>query len=65
METCCATLVPLFFDGSSSFLEVTLKTVKAWKMLNFSKIPWFTSELAALEQSMNTVVTTLPLLCLT
>ena len=43
------TLVPSFLDGSSSFLQITRPTVKAWMGLNFGKIPSLTSELAALE----------------
>ena len=43
------TLVQSFFDGSSSFLQVTSPTIKAWKNLNFGKIPLLTSELVALE----------------
>ena len=43
------TLVPSFSNGSSSFLQVTRSTIKAWIGLSFSKIPSLTSELAALE----------------
>ena len=43
------TLVPSFSNGSSSFLQVTRSTIKAWMGLNFGKIPSLTSELAALE----------------
>ena len=43
------TLVPTFSNGSSSFLQVTRSTMKAWMGLNFGKIPSLTSELAALE----------------
>ena len=32
------TLVPSFLDGSSSFLQVTRKTIKAGMSLNFGKI---------------------------
>ena len=55
------TLVPSFLDGSSSFMQITRPTIKAWMGLNFSKIPSLTSELAALEHQklMNNVVTTL------
>ena len=42
------TLVPSFFDGSSSFLQVTRTIIEAWTSLNFSKIPSLTTELAAL-----------------
>ena len=44
------TLVPSFFDGSSSFLQVTRTTIKAQMYLNFDKIPSPTAELAALER---------------
>ena len=43
------TLVPSFLDGSSSFLQITRPTIKAWMGLNFGKIPSLTSELAALS----------------
>ena len=43
------TLVPSFYNGSSSFLQVTRSAMKAWMGLNFSKIPSLTSELAALK----------------
>ena len=44
------TLVPSFSEGSSSFLQVTRSTIKAWVGLNFGKIPSLTSELDALER---------------
>ena len=47
------TLVPSFLDGSSSFLQKTRPTIKAWMGLNFGKIPLLTSELAALERQKN------------
>ena len=47
------TLVLSFLDGSSSFLQITRPTIKAWMGLNFSKIPSLTSELAALERQKN------------
>ena len=47
------TLVPLFFNWSSSFLQVTRSTIKAWMGLNFGKIPSLTMELAALERLKN------------
>ena len=47
------TLVPSFSDGSSSFLQVTRPTIKAWMSLNFGQIPFLTSELAALEHLKN------------
>ena len=46
-------LVPSFFNGSSSFLQVTRSTIKAWMGLNFIKIPPLTMELAALERLKN------------
>ena len=55
-------LVPSFFNGSSSLLQVTRSAIKAWMSLNFGKIPSLTWELAALERlkkSMNNVVTSL------
>ena len=47
------TLVHSFLDGSSSFLQITRPTIKAWMSLNFGKIPPLTSELAALERLKN------------
>ena len=47
------TLVPSFLDGSSSFLQITRPTIKAWMGLNYGKIPSQTSELAALEHQKN------------
>ena len=47
------TLVPPFLDGSSSFLQITRPTIKAWICLNLGKIPSLTSELAALERQKN------------
>ena len=47
------TLVPLFLDGSSSFLQITRPAIKAQKGSNFCKIPSLTSELAALERHKN------------
>ena len=47
------TLVPSFFNGSSSFLQVTRSTIKAWMGLNFGKIPLLNLELAALERVKN------------
>ena len=43
------TLVLSFFDGSSSFLQITIPTIKARMSLNFGKIPSLNSELAALK----------------
>ena len=39
------TLRPSFLDGSSSFLQITRPTIKAWMGLNFGKIPSLTLEL--------------------
>ena len=47
------TLVPSFSNGSSSILQVTRSTIKAWMGLNFGKIPLLTSELAAIERVKN------------
>ena len=47
------TLVPSFLDGSSSFLQITRPTIKAWMGLNFGKIPSLISELTALERQKN------------
>ena len=43
------TVVPSFFNGSSSFLQVTRTTIKSWMSLNFCQIQQLTTELAALE----------------
>ena len=43
------TLVPSFFDESSSFFQVTRTTITALRSLNFIKIPPPATELAALE----------------
>ena len=48
-----ATLSSHFFDGSSSFLQVTSPTLKSWMSLNFGKIPSLTLEIAALEHLKN------------
>ena len=47
------TVVPSFLDGSSSFLQITRPTIKAWTGLNFGKTPSLTWELAALERQKN------------
>ena len=47
------TLVPSFWEGSSSFLQVTRPTIKAWMSLNLGQIPSLTKELAALEHLKN------------
>ena len=46
-------LVLSILNGSSSFLQVTMSTIKAWMGLNFGKISSLTSELAALERLKN------------
>ena len=43
------TLVPSFLNGSSTFLQVTRATIKAWMNLNFCQIQQLTTELVALE----------------
>ena len=47
------TLEPSVLEGSSSFLQISRPTIKAWMGLNFGKIPSLTSELAALERQKN------------
>ena len=49
-ENLVSTLAPSFLIGSSSFLQVTRSTIKAWMILNFGRIPPLSSELAALER---------------
>ena len=41
--------MPSFLIGSSSFLQVTRTTIKAWMSFNFGGISPLTAELAALE----------------
>ena len=41
--------MPSFLIGSSSFLQVTRTTIKAWMSFNFGRISPLTAELAALE----------------
>ena len=48
-----STLVCLFLDGSSSFLQVTRTTIKAWMSLNFCLMPSPTTEFPALERLKN------------
>ena len=43
----------LILNGSSSFLQTIMTTIKARMSMNFSKIPLLTSELAALEHQKN------------
>ena len=45
-----STLAPLFLIGSSSFLQVTITTIKSRIGLKFSKIHPGTAELPALER---------------
>ena len=47
------TLVLSNLNGSSAFLHIIRTTIKAWMSLNFSKIPFLTLELAALERQKN------------
>ena len=42
-------LVSSFLDGSSSFLQETRTTIKAWMSLNFCQIRQLTTKLAAIE----------------
>ena len=44
-----------FLIGSSSFLQVTRTTIKAWMSSNLGRIPLLTSELAALERLKNVI----------
>ena len=44
------TLAPSFLIGSSSFLQVTSKTIKAWTSAKFDQIRPWTAELTALER---------------
>ena len=53
MNYVVTTLAPSFWVGSSTFLQVTRRTIKAWTSLKFSKISSLTSELAALERLEN------------
>ena len=49
-ENLVSTLAPSFLIGSSSLLQVTRTTIKAWMSLNLGRIPPLTWELAALER---------------
>ena len=49
-ENLVSTLAPSFLIGSSSFLQETRTSIKAWMSWNFGRIPRLTSELAALER---------------
>ena len=44
------TLVPSFLIGSSSFLQVTRTTIKAWMSSNLGRILQLTSDLVAIER---------------
>ena len=46
-------LVLVILNGSSSYLQIRRTTIKAWKTLNFVKIPLPIMELAALEHLEN------------
>ena len=46
----CIMLAPSFLIGSSSFLQVTRKTVKSWNSSIFSQIQPCTAELTALDR---------------
>ena len=48
-ENLVSALAPSFLIGSSSFLQVTRTTIKAWMSSNLGRIPPLTLELAALE----------------
>ena len=48
-ENLVSTLAPSFLIGSSSFLQVTRTTTKAWMSSNLGRILPLTSELVALE----------------
>ena len=48
-----STLAPSFLGSSSSFLQVTRITIKAWMRWNFNRIPPLIEELAALERLKN------------
>ena len=50
MENLVSTLAPSSLIGSSSFLQVTRTTTKAWMSFNLGRIPPLTLELAALER---------------
>ena len=46
-------LVPSVLDGFSPFFQVITTTMKAWRSLNFNKIPSVTTGLAAFEHLKN------------
>ena len=49
-ENFVTTLDPSFLIGSSSLLQITRTTIKAWMSSNLGRIPPLTLELAALER---------------
>ena len=53
MNYIVTTLAPSFLIESSSFLQVTRHTIKAWMSLNFGKILSLTSELAVIKRLEN------------
>ena len=50
MNSLVTTLAPLLLIGSSSFLQVTMTTIKSWIGSRFEKIRHPAAELAALER---------------
>ena len=48
-ENVVTTLVTSFLIGSSSFLQITRTTIKAWMSLNFCQILQLNTDLVALE----------------
>ena len=54
-ENLVSTLALSFLIESSSFLQVTRTTIKAWMSSNLGRIPPLTSELAALERLKNVI----------
>ena len=59
MSNAVSTLAHSFLIGSSSFLQVTRTTIKAWMSSNFGRIPPLTAGLAALER-LNLISTLAP-----
>ena len=49
-ENLVSTLAPSFLIGSSSFLQVSRTTIKAWMSSKLGRIPPLTSMLVALER---------------
>ena len=54
-ENLVSTLEPSFLIGSSSFLQITRTTIKAWMSSNLGRIPNLTLESAALERLKNNI----------